>query len=102
MAVFRLPSTISRKSVSRFRLGPPFSEVTSVSVEKSPGDEYACPATNVVVATHEPSGESRVRLGTPASGSSRRIAQFASSTSAWKVVTKLGFENRQTAPSRRA
>ncbi|GLW34965.1 hypothetical protein Areg01_79010 [Actinoplanes regularis] len=97
-----MPPTYNLKSVSRLRLLPPPapSGVTRVSVEKAPGVEYAWPETNVVVAAQAPSGESRVRLGTPASGSDRRTAQSAPSTSAWYVVTRPGFEYRQTASSR--
>ncbi|GAA4974541.1 hypothetical protein GCM10025331_81080 [Actinoplanes utahensis] len=53
------------------------------------------------MAAQAPSGDSRVRLGTPDSGRSRVTVQSAFSTSARYVVTKPGFAYRQTAaPSR--
>ncbi|GIF05172.1 hypothetical protein Asi03nite_27100 [Actinoplanes siamensis] len=53
-----------------------------------------------MVAAQAPSGESRVRLGTPASGRSRRTRQSASRTAARYVVTKPGSDDMQTASSR--
>src|SRR4051794_34472943 len=75
---------------------PDDSSMRVVSVENCPGSAYECPVTNIVTTPYRPSGETRVRLGIPATGSTWRTRKSGPKILASYPAANLLLRDRHT------